>query len=238
MIGRNSLLFAGAIGVMALLAPAVAYGQTQPAPTPVPPRAARDTGFDIASSVTMLIGVGTVTFMPRVYYSDPEATVGWKARVHISQLAPALVLTAATLLVDGPIKNAIENTRPGCTLDATRVQFPDSGCESFGGPSTHAFASWGAAGAGAGIWVADTFIHSDSRVHAGSIIGNIGVPVVTAILTSVFRGVAPSGKQPFENGGQIAAGLAFGLPIGFLTGLAYGALQKPNCGYGNNLICW
>ena len=87
--------------------------------------------------------------------------------------------------------------------------------------------------------MADTFIHSNSKVHPGSIIGNIAVPLTASILTSVFRGVSGGGtEQPYESGGQIGAGIAVSLPLGFLTGLAYGALAKPNCGYGNYLICW
>ncbi len=237
MKGRTSILLAGVVGglLTGVLAPREAAAQAVP---PVPPIASRTSGFGTASSITMIIGVGTVALMPRVYYNDPEATVGWKARWHVSQLAPALTLTAATLLVDGPIKNAIKNTRPGCTVDQTRVQFPDSGCESYGGPSTHSFASWSATGAGVGIWVADTWIHSDGKLHPGSIIGNIAVPLTASILTSVFRGISSGTDQPYESGGQIGAGIAVSLPIGFLTGLAYGALAKPNCGYGNYLVCW
>lgn len=217
---------------------AFAFVSSEASAQAVPPSAPRDSGFEIASNITMALGVATVTFMPRVYYNDPEATFGWKSRWHISQLAPSLALTSITLLIDGPIKGAIESTRPGCTLDETNVHFPDSGCESFGGPSTHSFAAASAAGAGIGIWVADTFVHSNSEVHAGSIIGNIAVPVVATVLTSVFRGISSEDTLPLENGGQIGAGVLVGVPIGFLTGIAYGVLQEPNCGYGDNLICW
>ena len=217
---------------------AAAQDATNTAQPPVPPFAQRDETWGTVSSITMLIGAGTVTLMPRVYYNDPEATVGWKARFHFSQLAPALAITAATLLVDQPIKDALEGTRPGCTVDETRVAFPDSGCESFGGPSTHSFAAWGAAGAGFGIWISDTFIHSDGNVHVGSIIGNIAVPVTAAVITSVGRGVEPGAAEAYEDPGQIIAGVGFGLVFGFLSGLAYSALQEPNCGYGNNVVCW
>src|SRR5690606_21437809 len=105
-----------------------------------------------------------------------------------------------------PIKGAIESTRPGCTLDETNVAFPDSNCESFGGPSTHAFASSSTFGAGLSIWLFDTFKYSDSEFHAGSFIGNVAVPLTAAILTSVARGVAPGDSEAFEDGGQIGAG--------------------------------
>jgi hypothetical protein len=201
----------------------------------VPPSAPRDENWEIVSQVSMLIGVGTATLMPRVYYNDPEATVGWKARWHVSQLAPAFTLLGATLLVDGPIRNLGEGTRPGCTVAETESGFAGSNCESYGMPSTHSFAAWSAAGAGLGIWVADTFVHSNSEINVGSIIGNLAVPVTAGVMTSVARGV---GTEPHEDADQILVGLAAGLPIGFLTGIGYALLQEPNCGYGNNLICW
>jgi hypothetical protein len=228
------LVAGAALALGALVVPCEARAQT----TPVPPNAPRDSTWETISTVSMIIGVSTVSLMPRVYYSDPEATVGWKARWHVSVLAPALTLTAATLLIEFPIKNAIKSTRPGCTLDQTSVRFPDSGCESFGGPSTHSFAAWSAAGAGLGVWVADTFIHSSGKVNAGSIIGNIVVPVVAGVMTSVGRGIDTDAAEPFENPGQIGAGVAVGIPVGFLIGIGYGILAKPNCGYVNNVICW
>ena len=125
---RETIVAAGLISVTtALLAPREAAAQA------VPPTAVRDATWGTVSNVTMVLGAGVVTVMPRVYYSDPESTVGWKARWHISVLAPALSLTALTLLVDGPIKNAIKTPRPGCTLDQTQPPGggqPGSGCES------------------------------------------------------------------------------------------------------------
>ena len=116
----------------------------------IPPAAERNTDWEIASTISMVIGVSTVTLMPRVYYNDPEATVGWKARWHVSQLAPALFLTAATLFLEFPLKNLIEGTRPGCTIEETEAGFDGSNCESYGMVSTHSFAAWSAAGSGVG----------------------------------------------------------------------------------------
>lgn len=231
---RQSIVTAGLIcaALAAFLVPREAAAQA------IPPSAPRDENWETVSQISMITGALTVTLMPRVYYNDPEATVGWKGRWHVSQLAPALTLTAATLLVDIPVKDAIESTRPGCTVDETNVAFPDSNCESFGGPSTHAFASSATFGAGLSIWLLDTFKYSDSEFHAGSFIGNVAVPLTAAVLTSVARGVAPEGTESFEDGGQIGAGIAVGLPVGLLTGLVYGMMQEPNCGYGDHVICW
>jgi hypothetical protein len=215
-----------------LLAPREAAAQI------VTPSAVRDENWDTVSNITMVLGAATVALMPRVYYNDPESTVGWKARWHISQLAPAMTLTVATLLVDIPIRDSIESTRPGCTLDETNVAFPDSGCESFGGPSTQAFAAWSATGAGVGIFLMDTFNYSDGRFNVPSFIGNVIVPLSLAVITSVGRSVEPGDSEAFEDGGQNVAGVFPGLGTGLIVGLVYAGLQRPNCGYGNNIICW
>jgi hypothetical protein len=211
----------------------------------VPAIAPRNQTWGTVSDVSLIIGASTVFLMPRVYYSDPESTVGWKGRWHFSMLAPSMTMAAATFLVDGPIRNAIQSVRPGCTLDETLVANPGSECETFGGPSTHAFASWGATGVGTGIFLVDTIRYSRGRFHAGSFIGNVGVPLVLSILTSVGRGIEPGGSdangttvQPFESAGQVAAGALTGFFSGMLVGGAYALLQRPSCGYGNAIFCW
>ncbi len=203
----------------------------------VPPFAERDSNWDAVSTISMVVGVSTVTLMPRVYYSSPDATVGWKARWHVSVLAPAMTMTALTWLVDQPISDAIESPRDGCTLDETRAQIDGSGCEKFGSPSTHAFAAWSAMGAGLGIFLVDTFKYSDGEVHAGPIIGDIAVPFAAAMLASVARSADGSGIGP-ESTGQVFAGAIPGLVSGAVVGLTYALLQEPDCGYGGSLFCW
>lgn len=204
----------------------------------IPPAAERDEGLETLSHISMLVGVGTVSAMPRIYYNDPEATVGWKARWHISALAPIMTLTGLTLLVDGPIKNLGEGERPECTVEETESGFEGSNCESYGMPSTHSFAAWSAMGAGTAIFIIDTLVYSDSQFHAGAFVGNVVVPLLAGTLTSVARGIGPGDAEPFEDAAQIGVGVAAGVVTGFLTGLAYSLLQEPNCGYGNGLICW
>jgi hypothetical protein len=203
----------------------------------IPPIVERDPNWDVLSTVSMMIGVGTVSLMPRIYYSSPDATVGWKARWHVSALAPIMTMTATTLLVDGPIRGAIQNTKDGCTVDQTLARLPDSGCESFGGPSTHAFAAWGAFGAGTSIFLVDTFLYSDSEFHAGSLIGNVVVPLAGSILTSVARSADGRGLGP-ETTGQVVAGALPGAAVGLILGFGYSFLQEPDCGYGGLIICW
>jgi len=211
----------------------------------IPQIAPHDTTWGTVSDVSLGIGASTVFLMPRVYFSDPESTVGWKGRWHFSMLAPSMTMMAATFLVDGPIRSALASPRPGCTFDQTTVANPDSGCERFGGPSTHAFASWGATGVGTGIFLVDTFRYSKGRFNAGGFIGNIAVPLVASVMTSVGRGVVTGSTdnfgtpvQPFESGGQVAAGALTGFFSGVLVGGAYALLQRPSCGYGNAIFCW
>ena len=203
----------------------------------IPPIAERDPNWDVVSTVSMVIGVSSATLMPRVYYSSPDATVGWKARWHVSMLAPALAMTAGTLLVELPIRNAIQSPKDGCTVDQTLARLPDSGCETFGGPSTHSFAAWGAFGAGTSIFLVDTFKYSDSEFHFGSLVGNVLVPLTGAIMTSVSRSADGRGIGP-EGTGQVLAGMLPGLGVGALLGFGYSWLQEPDCGYGGYMFCW
>lgn len=231
---REIVVAAGCLTIATcLLAPREAAAQTT---FPSDPR--RDETWGTVSDVSLVLGTSVVFLMPRVYYSDPEATVGWKGRWHYSVLAPAMTLTALTLLVDLPIKGAIESPRPGCSVDQTNTALPGSNCESFGGPSTHAFASWSATGAGTGIFLVDTFRHSGGRFNAGGFIGNVAFPLTASVITSIARGVAPGDAQAYENGGQIAIGGVTGFLSGLAFGAAYAWLQRPNCGYGNALVCW
>jgi hypothetical protein len=203
----------------------------------IPPFVARDSNWDTVSNVMLGVGVGSVALMPRVYYSSPDATVGWKARYHVSSLAPAMTLTGLALLVDGPIRDAIQSPKQGCTVEDTLAALPNSGCESFGGPSSHAFASWGATGAGLGTFLVDTIKYSDGHFSAPSFVGNVAVPLTASILTSVARSADGNGLGP-ESTGQVVAGGLPGFAVGALLGVGYALLQEPDCGYGNYLFCW
>lgn len=229
---KATIVAAGLCSGMALslLAPREAAAQ------PIQVGAARDDTWDTVSHVTLGIGTITPFLMPRVYYSDPESTVGWKGRWHVSMLAPAMTLTALTVFVEVPIKDAIESTRPGCTLEETKV--PYDNCETFGGPSTHSFAAWAGTGAGTGIFLVDTFKWSDGRLHAGGLIGNVLVPLTASVFTSVARGAAPGDTEGHESAGQIFAGALPGFFSGLAIGASYALLQRPSCGYGNSIFCW
>lgn len=203
----------------------------------VPPIVGRDADWATVTQVSTIVGASTVFLMPRVYYSDPESTVGWKGRWHFSHFAPMMTMAAATLLVDGPIKNAVQSVRPGCSGVDPAFAGPGSNCETYGGPSTLAFASWGAFGVGTGIFLVDTLKYSKGRFNAGSFIGNVAVPLVAGVLTSVGRSVDGVG-QPFESQNQVLAGTFIGMGTGMLVGVAYSLLQRPSCGYGNSIFCW
>ncbi|MEM9695948.1 MAG: hypothetical protein AAGA56_25620 [Myxococcota bacterium] len=224
-------------GVIATVA-SPQYAAAQSSDGAIPPLVERDQTWDTISTASMLIGAASVSLMPRIYYSSPDATVGWKARWHISALAPIMTFTSVTLLVDGPVKNAIQSNRPGCTTDFTLARLPGSECESFGGPSTHAFAAWGSFGYGTAVFLVDTLKYSDSEVSVGSLVGNVALPFSTAILSSVARAQAGSGAEGHESAGQIVAGTLPGVAVGALLGLGYAWLQEPDCGYGGYIFCW
>lgn len=228
---RETIVAAGLLSITAAtLAPREAAAQT-------PPVVMRDKNWGIVSNVTMVAGVSIVSLMPRVFFNDPEATVGWKGRWHISALAPIMSMTALTLMVDISVKNAIKTTRPGCTVDGT--VFPLTECASYGAPSTQSYAAWGATGAGTGIFLVDTIKYSDGRFNVPYFLGEVIAPLTLSVLSSISRSVEPGALDfPHESAGAIAAGALTGFASGLIVGGAYALLQKPSCGFGNNVFCW
>ena len=214
-------LLAPALIVLAVSSPAGA--QQSPVPT-------RDSNWGTVSSVTVATAGVLQLVMPRIFYSDPEATVGWKARWHVSQLAPVMTLAMLSVANEYALKNALKDPRPGC--DSTNT--PGINCATYGGSlSTHAFAGSAALGQGAAIWLFDMTKWSDGRFNAGSFVGNVFVPLV---LAGVTDGARAAGN--FESAGQIIGGTLAGVALGFLTGMTYSLMSRPECGYTGNLICW
>jgi hypothetical protein len=191
----------------------------------------RSAAWDTTSSVAMVVGVSSQVLMPRVYWSDTEVTIGWKARWHASVLAPTMFLVATGLFNETVIRPAITSYRPGC--GTTNVGVP--GCTTFGMPSTHTFVAFSALGQGTAIALVDSFKWNDGRFHGGAIAGDIALPLVAAGLTFAGR-VAGTPSQ--EHGDQAIVGGAFGLAFGLIAGGAYALLQRPECPYGAGIICW
>src|SRR5580658_3504 len=113
--------------------------------SPVPNR---DKTWETVTGITMVAGASTELLMPRIFYSDPEVTVGWKARFHVSVLAPVMTLTALTALNEFALKDAFKDPRPGC--DSTNLGL--SHCDSYGMMSTHSFAAGAALGHGMAVF--------------------------------------------------------------------------------------
>jgi hypothetical protein len=162
----------------------------------------RDETWDTVTLVTALSSFGIELLMPRVFYSSPEVTVGWKARWHVSTLAPSMTMAALALLNETHLKDAFESARPGCEdLD------PGSpGCETFGMFSTHTFTSFSALGQGAAVFIFDTTKYSDGRFNGGSLVGHVVLPLVLSTVTAVGRSAGD-----WETGGQVIASAATGL---------------------------
>jgi hypothetical protein len=214
----------GALVTSAVLALAPATGAQTPPPD-------RSSGLQALSTVAATVGVGSQVLMPRVYYADAESTVGWKARWHLSALAPVMTLTALTLTSEFVLKPEAEGYRPGCDETNQGAR----GCERFGMPSTHSLAAFSALGQGTGVFLVDTLKWNEGRLSGASLALNVVLPLVAAGLTMVGRA---AGSPAYESGGQALVGAGVGIGVGFLLGGTYALLQSPECGYGSGVLCW
>ena len=189
----------------------------------------RSSAWNGATKIMALSSTGLVTIMPRIFYSDPEVTAGWKARWHVSVLAPTMTLAAFTLLNEVSLKSSIASYRPGCSADNEGLD----GCDSYGMFSSPSFLAFSSFGQGTGIFLVDTLKWNGGRVNGGAIVGDVAAPLILSVLTAVGRG---SGN--WETGGQVwgSAGLGFGAGLGM--GVLYALLQRPECGYSGGVICW
>ncbi|MCL2778316.1 MAG: hypothetical protein FWD73_09955 [Polyangiaceae bacterium] len=189
----------------------------------------RSSGWQTATTITMAAGVGTSLLMPRVFYSDPETTVGWKARWHVSVFAPVLANVSLTMANEFALKDQLKSFRPGC--DNTNQ---GSGrCRDYGSLSSFAFLSLSTFGQTGVTFVVDTIKWSGGRVNVGSLLGNIALPLVLSGLT-----VGGRAAGNWETGQQVVLSSLAGFGTGVITGLVYSVLQRPECGYTGAMICW
>jgi hypothetical protein len=179
--------------------------------------------WNAASNVLSLTALGVVTLMPRVFTSDPEVTTGWKARWHVSVLAPSMTIAAAALINEVEIKG-------DCTSPYSRF------CRSTEFMSTPSFVGGAALGQGIGTFLVDTLRWSHGSVNPGSLVGNVAVPLILAPIVAAGRSARDFDK-PGQEGNEWFS-LLTGLGSGFVMGLVYAELQRPECGYTGNLICW
>jgi hypothetical protein len=222
LVGLKSSLAAGAAALTLVLAPAVHAQEQEPEP--------RSQGWKDATNILTLSSLGVQLLMPRVFYSDPEVTVGWKARWHASVLAPSMTLIAVGLANEQFLKDAFEGHRPGCS---EMNQGLVAECTDYGMLSTHSYLVGSALGQGLGIFLVDTIKWSGGRLNGGSLAMNVGVPAVLGVITTVGRSAGN-----WETGGQAWGSAGIGLALGLGLGALYGAAQRPECGYGGDLICW
>jgi hypothetical protein len=213
------------VGAFVGLLPAPAWAQNEEEI----PRPERSKGWDDATKVTALSAMGIELLMPRIFYSDPEVTVGWKARWHASVLAPTMTLAAVSLLNEVALKDAIEGYRPECSEENQN----GPGCASYAMMSTHTFAGFSAFGQGAGIFLVDTLKWSHGRFNFGAFAANTAVPGVLSVITAAGR---TAGN--WENPGQVWGSAGIGFLAGLGMGALYGATQRPECGYSGAVICW
>jgi len=217
---------AACAGALTLLAAPAARAQDA---EPVPDRH-RSQGWKDATNILTLSSLGVQLLMPRVFYSDPEVTVGWKARWHASVLAPSMTLIATGLVNEQFLKDSFKGHRPGCDDMSHGIV---AECNDYGMLSTHSYLVGSALGQGLGVFLVDTIKWSGGRINGGSLAMNVGVPAVLGVITTVGR---TAGN--WETGGQAWGSAGIGLAIGLGLGALYGAAQRPECGYGGDLICW
>jgi hypothetical protein len=200
--------------------------RAQSLPPPV-----RSDAWQAVSVASMAVGLGTQLFMPRIYESDVETTIGWKARWHVSVLAPTMTIAALGMFNELFVKPAITSYLPGCAPSNAGVP----GCTSFGMPSTYTFVAFSALGHGAAVITVDSLKWSGGQVNAGAVAGDVAVPLVASIFTLIGR---VAGSPAYERGDQAVVGAGVGLVVGVVTGAAYALLQRPECGYGDGIVCW
>lgn len=218
---RKLPILAAAVSVFTL-AEGTASAQATPPPE-------RDRTWAGVTNATAAAAVGIGILMPRVFYPSSEVTVGWKARWHVSVLAPMMTYATLALVNEVSLKEGIASHRPGC--DDTN--FGGRNCNTYGGPSSHAFVAGSTLGHGIAVFLFDTTKWSDGRANAIGAIGHIAVPLILGGINVIGRS---SGN--FENGGQLVAGGTLGLATGFLLGMTYSLMARPECGYSGSLICW
>lgn len=190
----------------------------------------RSEAWDDATTILALSSLGVQLVMPRVFYADPEVTAGWKARWHVSSLAPLMTLAAFTLVNEHHLKPSFASPLPGC--DDSNVN--DYRCvNKYGMFSSQSLLAFSSLGQGTGVFLGDTLKWSEGRFNAGAFTGEVAVPLVLAIITAVGR---TSGN--LESGGQVWASAGVGVAVGMGTGLLYSLMQRPECGYTGSLLCW
>jgi hypothetical protein len=221
------LAVAAVAGASAFVA-APAHAQDMPAPI------VRSQGWKDATNILTLSSIGVQLLMPRVFYSDPEVTVGWKARWHASVLAPSMTLVATGLINEQFLKDTFKGYRPGCNEMNAGYNRDGVNCkDAYGMLSTHSYLAGSALGQGLGVFLVDTVKWSNGRINGGSLAMNVGVPAALGVITTIGRSAGN-----WETGGQAWGSAAIGLAIGMGLGALYATAQRPECGYGGDLICW
>lgn len=218
---RKLALAAVAASVVAL-SPGSASAQASPEPE-------RDKTWGGVTNATAAGAIAVGVLMPRVFYPSTEVTVGWKARWHLSVLAPMMTYATMALLNETTLKDGVKGPRPGC--DDTNANTPN--CSTFGAPSSHAFVAGSTLGHGIAVFLFDTTKWSNGQASAIGGIGHIAVPLILGGITVIGRS-----QGNYESGGQIGAGAGIGLVTGFLIGTLYSTMARPECGYSGSMICW
>lgn len=189
----------------------------------------RNSTWGGVSTATAITAVSASVLMPRIFYSSPEATIGWRARWHVSVLAPMMTQMSLAYLNDAVLKDAFKEPRPGCT----GLEGANGACDSYALFATRSYLSGASLGQGLAVFLFDTFQYSGGKVHFGGLAGNVMLPLILAGAT-----VGAETAGDYSTFGQSIASAGVGLGTGIIMGAIYGGMQKPECGYSGSLICW
>ena len=223
MSRRSTRVVCASVLAMSTLAAGTARAQSAPAAPD------RSDGWNQATQLLAMSSLALEALLPRIFYSDPDVTVGWKARWHVSVLAPTMTITALALLNEQSLKSAFADPRPGCAAGST----DQPGCATYGFISTPSFVAGSALGQGAGVFLVDTLRWNHGAVHPGALVGQAGVPLVTTLIVSAGRSAGN-----WESAAQSWSSAGIGLVVGLGLGALYATMQRPECGYTGNLACW
>ena len=190
---------------------------------------ARSAPWQTATTITAVAAMGSQVLMPRVFFSDPNVTVGWKARWHVSVLAPAMTLTALAFLNESAVKGGSRLLSPGVQREQrgdrklSRLRLPLL-------PGVRSLVGVCARDGG----LRDRHAEVERRpTERGGVRGRCGAASRSCRADRRRSGGGKLGRprsgSSFERGGP---------GVRSRHGDRVSLLARPECPYGSGLICW
>ena len=138
-------------------------------------------------------------------------------------LAPLMTLTTLALINEHYLKDSFATLRPGCN-DMNQT---DPSCSSYAMFSTQSLFAFSAVGQGAGVFFVDSFKWSGGRINAGAFVGQVGAPLVLAVITAAGRSAGD-----WESGAEAWGAPGWGSPSASSSGAHVRDDARPGCCFG------